>query len=98
MKKSGFTMVEMMIVMLIVALLFILTVPNISHVLSIVQKKGCEAQLSVVDAAILQYFLIYDGYPSSLDQLLTEGLISDEQKTCQNGQSIFIQDNQAYVP
>jgi competence protein ComGC len=98
MEKQGFTMVEMMIVMLIIALLFMLTVPNVTQVLSIVQKKGCDAQLSVVDAAILQYFMIYDVYPQTLNQLLEEDLISHEQKTCQNGQTIIIENNQASLP
>jgi competence protein ComGC len=98
MKRQGFTMVEMMIVMLIIALLFMLTVPNVAQVLSIVQKKGCDAQLSVVDAAILQYFMMHDAYPQTLNQLLEEDLISHEQQTCQNGQSIIIKNNQASLP
>jgi competence protein ComGC len=95
MNSKGFTMLEMMIVILVVALLFLLTVPNINHVMGIVQKKGCEAQLSVVDAAILQYFMEYNAYPSSVNQLIAEDLMSDEQKACQNGKNISIIDNQA---
>ena len=90
-------MVEMMIVIMVVGLLFLLTVPNINHVMNIVQKKGCDAQLSVVDAAILQYFMQYDEYPSDVDELISEDLISGEQKTCQNGQAIDIVNNQATI-
>lgn len=95
MNSKGFTMLEMMIVILVVALLFLLTVPNINHVMGIIQKKGCDAQLSVVDAAILQYFMEYNVYPSSIDQLISEELMSEEQRACQNGKSITIIDNQA---
>lgn len=98
MNSNGFTMLEMMIVIMVVALLFLLTVPNINHVMSIVQKKGCDAQLSVVDAAILQYFMEYDEYPSSVDQLISEDLMSDKQRTCQNGKTIEISNNQATLP
>lgn len=98
MNSKGFTMLEMMIVIMVVALLFLLTVPNINQVMSIVQRKGCDAQLSVVDAAILQYFMEFDVYPSSIDQLISEDLMSDEQKACQNGQDIQIINNQATLP
>lgn len=98
MGSKGFTMLEMMIVILVVALLFLLTVPNINHVMNIVQKKGCDAQLSVVDAAILQYFMEFNVYPSSIEQLILEDLLTDEQRSCQNGKTITIIDNQAALP
>ncbi len=98
MKKAGFTMLEMMIVILVVALLFLLTIPNINMVMNIIQDKGCDAQLSVVDAAILQYFMMHDAYPSSIDELVTKGLLNSEQKTCQSGDAIRIENNQASRP
>jgi len=91
-------MLEMMIVILVVALLFLLTIPNINKVMNIIQNKGCDAQLSVVDSAILQYFMIYDTYPTSIDVLISEGLLNNEQKKCQNGELIIIQNNQASKP
>src|SRR5690554_6789842 len=95
MSKAGFTMLEMMIVILVIALLFLLTIPNVNIVTTLVQDKGCEAQLSVVDAAILQYFMLHDYYPTSLSSLIQEGLLTHEQATCQNGEAIHIVNNQA---
>lgn len=95
--KKAFTLVEMMFVMTIIALLFILSVPNIQRVLNIVNEKGCEAQLKVVDAAILQYQLLYQEIPSSIDDLVNEDLLSQEQTTCQNQKIIDIQEGEAYV-
>ncbi len=95
MNKYGFTLLEIMIVILVVALLFLLSVPNVNLVTNLVQKKGCEAQLSVVDAAILQYFLMHDVYPTSINDLIQAGLLTNEQKQCQNGQAIEIINNQA---
>lgn len=48
--QSGFTLLEMMIVLSVVALLFLLTLPNIQQKEKIIEKKGCEALTSVVDA------------------------------------------------
>ena len=41
--QSGFTILEMMIVLSIVALLFLLTLPNIQQKEAIIEEKGCEA-------------------------------------------------------
>ncbi|NLA78238.1 MAG: prepilin-type N-terminal cleavage/methylation domain-containing protein [Erysipelothrix sp.] len=95
MKRAGFTLLEMMIVILVVALLFLLTIPNVNMVMNLIQNKGCEAQLSVVDAAILQYFMMFDHYPTDINALIQEGLLSHEQSACQNGDAIGIINNQA---
>ena len=58
--KKGFTLLEMIIVVTIVSILFILSVPNIQKVLGIVNEKGCDALVKVVDSAILEYRLAYD--------------------------------------
>ena len=55
--KKGFTLLEMIIVVTIVSILFLLTVPNIQKVIGVVDDKGCEAQIKVVDSAILEYRL-----------------------------------------
>lgn len=39
-KKNGFTILEMMIVMLIVALLLLITLPNIQQKEKIIRNKG----------------------------------------------------------
>lgn len=96
--RRGFTLLEMMFVMSVIALLFVLSVPNIQKVLSIVNQKGCEAQLKVVDAAILQYQLIHQEVPRSIYDLISEDLISEKQSQCHNHQSIDIVDGQAYAP
>lgn len=93
--KKGFTLLEMVIVVCIISILFLLTVPNIQKVLGIVGEKGCSAQVKVIDSAILQYKLEYDEYPGSVSDLISAGLISEEQSVCQSGQTIGIQDGQA---
>ena len=94
--NKGFTLLEMVIVIMIISFLFLLTVPNIQKVLGIVDEKGCEAQLKVIDAAILQYELKNDSTPSSTSDLISEGLITDKQTKCRT-QTIGIQDGQAFI-
>lgn len=95
--KKGFTLLEMIVVIMIIALIMLVTIPNIQKVIDIVQDKGCESQVKLVDAAILQYMVKYDEIPTSLDQLIEEGLLDEKQNKCQNNKQIYISDGQAYA-
>lgn len=95
--KKGFTLLEMIVVVTVLAILFLLAIPNIKKVTTIINDKGCNAQIKVVDTAILQYKLQIDEYPNSFDDMVGEGLLSDEQEKCSNGKIISIEDGQAYA-
>ncbi len=94
---SGFTLIEMVIVVLIISVIFLLTVPNIQKTLGIVNEKGCKALTKVADAAILEYKMEYDEYPSSVSDLVSAGLLSEEQTTCDGSKQLGISDGQAYI-
>lgn len=93
--KRGFTLLEMVIVMTVVAILFLLTIPNTQTSLGVVNKKGCEAQLKIVDTAIMQYMLSEDVQSVSIDQLVSGGFLTERQCYCHDGSPISIVDNQA---
>lgn len=93
--KRGFTLLEMVIVMAVIVVLFLLTAPNIQNTLSVVNKKGCDAQLKIVDAAILQWQLKHDVVPSSIQQLIDDGFILERQSMCSDGSAILIVNGQA---
>lgn len=95
--RKGFTLLEMIFVLSVITVVFLLTVPNIQKVLSVVYKKGCDAQLKVVDAAILQYRLAFDEDPDSVSSLIQEGFLSENQVKCQDQSQIEINDGQAAV-
>lgn len=89
-KHKGFTLLEMIIVVAIMAILFLLSVPNISKVMKSVEDKGCASLTKVVDTAIMQYKIDYNEFPSSISDLVIGGYITDEQTRCSNGKNIFI--------
>ncbi len=95
--KKGFTLLEMVFVLTVISIIFLLTIPNIQKVLDIANNKACDAQLKVVDAAILQYRLIYDEEVSTISDLINEGLITENQSECANHKSIEVQEGIAYV-
>jgi len=95
--KKAFTLLEMIFVLSVISLIFMLTIPNIQESMTILHSKGCDAQLKIVDAAILQYQLEFQSIPYSIDELVNESYISQEQTKCQDNRSIDIEDGQAYV-
>ena len=85
------------IVLLVISVLFLLTVPNIQKTMEIVNNKGCKAIEKVADAAILQYRMQYDEYPGSTGDLISAGLLTEDQATCDGNKSLVISGGQAYI-
>lgn len=98
MNREGFTLLEMAVVVLIISVLFLLTVPNIRETMDIVNERGCRAIEKVGDAAILEYRMQYDEYPGSVQDLVSAGLLTEDQTTCDgNEKSLVIRDGTAHI-
>ena len=95
--KKGFTLLEMTIVVIIISVHFLLSVPNIQKTLGIVNQKGCTAIEKVADAAILEYKLEYGEYPGSAGDLVSAGLLSEDQLSCDGSRSLKIVGGQAVM-
>ena len=95
--KKGFTVLEMIIVLSVISLIFLITLPNIQQKQAIIQKKGCEALVEVVNSQILLYQLDTLELPTSIDDLISSNYIKDTQKRCPDGRIIDIVDGQAQV-
>lgn len=94
-KQEGFTILEMIIVLSIIALIFLLTLPNIQQKQKIIHGKGCEALIEVVNAQILLYEVDHLVPPSSIHQLISEGYLKDTQRRCPAGEMIEVVNGQA---
>ncbi|WP_158735117.1 prepilin-type N-terminal cleavage/methylation domain-containing protein [Alteribacillus sp. YIM 98480] len=46
--KKGFTMIEMMIVLLIITVLLLIAVPNMVTNNNVAQSKGCDATIHII--------------------------------------------------
>ncbi|NBJ71673.1 MULTISPECIES: competence type IV pilus major pilin ComGC [Clostridia] len=80
-KNEAFTLIEMLIVLMIIAILIILIVPNLGKRSQEVNSKGCEALVAVVQAQVDAYYAEHSRFPTSLNALVPEYL-NEEQKTC----------------
>lgn len=75
-KQRGFTLIELIIVMAILALLAVLTVPKFAGVLKDKDKDIDNANLKMLQTAVELYAVDKGEYPESLDKL--EGEYFDE--------------------
>ncbi|WP_436859903.1 competence type IV pilus major pilin ComGC [Staphylococcus caeli] len=93
--KDAFTLIEMLLVLLIISLLLILIIPNIAKQSSHIQNTGCDAQLKMIDSQIEAYALKFNKKPNTIDDLITEGYIKENQKQCKSGATITINNGEA---
>ena len=94
-KQNACTLLEILVVMLIIAIVLILTLPNLQQKEKIIRNKGCSALIEVVNSAILLYEIDQEETPTSIDDLIAQGYLKEGQNACPNGKAIYIQDGQA---
>jgi competence protein ComGC len=95
--ESGFTLIEMLIVLLIISILLLLAIPNITKHNETINNKGCEALEELVESQVQFYKMDTGNYPNDLDELVSKKYIKSYQ--CPNG--VYLQlgaDGSVYVP
>jgi competence protein ComGC len=89
-KEAGFTLIEMMIVMLVISVLLIVTIPNVAKHNSNINNKGCDAYKRMVEAQVQAYEMEKNQIPK-MEDLQTAGYLKDL-KGCPNGEKVTIDD------
>lgn len=98
MNQKGFTLIEMMIVLLVISVLLIITIPNITKHNSNINSKGCQAFVKMVEAQVQAYEMEHQELPTSMEELQNEGFLNDEQTNCPNGDEIKIGPDGEVIP
>jgi competence protein ComGC len=88
--QKGFTLIEMMIVLLVISVLLVITVPNVTKNNSSINEKGCEAFVKMVQGQVQAYELDDNELPVSVAALKAGGYITQEK--CPSGKEIIIED------
>ncbi len=86
--EKGFTLIEMLIVLLVISILLIITVPNIVKHQQSIRDKGCSAFVKTVQAQVQAYQIDNDALPSNLQELQEKKYITGTK--CPNGSSITL--------
>lgn len=79
--KKGFTLIEMLVVLVVVALLMAIIIPNVSGQKTRIEKQAAENIAEIVNTQYDTYALV-NGTPTdgiSLDMLLSDGLLTEKQ-------------------
>jgi len=88
MNERGFTLIEMLIVLLVISILLIITIPNITKNQSTIQSKGCEAFVKMAQAQVQAYEIDNAKLPESIGELESQGYL--KQTSCPNGNEISL--------
>lgn len=78
-KQEGFTLLEMIVVLFILGLLILLFLPNIMNQRDSAQETGDEALIQTVETQQILYKNDHDGQEGTIDHLVAEEYLSQEQ-------------------
>lgn len=90
--ENGFTLIEMMIVIMIISMLLLIAVPSLSKNNDVVGAKSCEATVKVAQAQVGAYKAEKGSYPATIDELVTEKYLDSNGATCPGGKALTISD------
>ena len=71
----GFTLIEMLLVLLIISILLLIAVPNMVKNTSVASGKGCDATIAMLQAQVASYEVEKNEKPASLQTLVDEGYV-----------------------
>ncbi|WP_096156888.1 MULTISPECIES: competence type IV pilus major pilin ComGC [Bacillus] len=76
-QEKGFTLVEMLIVMLVITILLLVMLPNATKNTSVIGTKGCDAFIKMVESQVQTYRLDKRENPTSLQDLNHEDYLKE---------------------
>ncbi len=91
-QQVGFTLIEMLIVLLIISVLILITIPNVTKHFATVDEKGCKAYISMVQGQVEAYRVDFMVYPT-IEDLVANGYLKKDETTCPNKEEIVITDD-----
>jgi competence protein ComGC len=80
--QKGFTLIEMMIVLMIISVLLIITIPNVTKHNVSINAKGCEAYIKMVQAQVQAYEIEQSKLPTKIQDLIDEGYLKTGKSAC----------------
>lgn len=79
-KQEGFTLVELMVVVLIIGILVAIAIPIFNNASQSAKEKTCAANIRTINGAVQQYAATNESAPTSIDDLIPAYI--QEMPTC----------------
>lgn len=89
--EKGFTLIEMLIVLLIISVLILVTIPNVTKHFGTVDDKGCDAYMAMVQGQVQSFKIDENKYPK-VEDLQVKEYLGEGDVACPNGDPIEISD------
>ncbi|SHF60683.1 competence type IV pilus major pilin ComGC [Ornithinibacillus halophilus] len=96
--NKGFTLIEMLLVLMIISVLMILIIPNLGEKGKKVAEDGCDALVSLVQAQSDTYLLENGSHAKDLDSLVSAEYITSDQTKCKNGTELIYNNGKVTTP
>jgi type IV pilus assembly protein PilA len=70
--EKGFTLVELMVVVVIIGVLVAIAIPIMNNVTKNAAQKAHDSNLRTIDGAVQMYYAQYNKWPENIDELYDE--------------------------
>lgn len=87
--EQGFTLIEMMIVLLIISVLILVAIPNVTKHSKSIDEKGCAAYVAMVQGQVEAFKMDEKNIPTDLEDL-TDKEYLPENAQCPDGRQLTI--------
>ena len=90
--EKGFTLIEMMVVLLVITVILLVALPNVARHSANINEKGCEALVHMVQGQVEAYKMEGIG-EVSFASLIEAGYLREADLTCPNGNTLVLGDD-----
>lgn len=87
--ENGFTLIEMMIVLLVITIILLVALPNVTQHSSAINTKGCKALVQMVQGQVQAYQMDNNKIPS-MEELKEAEYIHQSDMKCPGGSELVI--------
>lgn len=88
--EFGFSLIEMMIVLLIISVLILIAIPNVTKHSESIDNKGCSAYVAMVQGQVEAFKMDTHKYPTDLETLVHDDYFP-ELPVCPDGTGLNIE-------